>query len=201
MLAKSISALLLLAAASAFGQTDLYNPSRFANMWSADTLYVGASFRYTGTGPLTVSLQGSETATPGRIYVVSPIDGSLVFVMTNLDAVGTTVNLSALAGFKAGDAVVFFYEPQGSPGRYTGPSRPGSPFYNTASSDSNPDPNLRFGHRFSVAGRLPNGDIEFGIEDFQGALSDMDFNDIQFILHNAQLLLYQNNAKKRYYVW
>jgi hypothetical protein len=198
---KPLPAILLIAAACAFGQTDIYHPYRFANRWTADTLFVGASFRYAGGSPLTVTLQWSESNTPGRLYVISPADGSPVLVMTSQDPVGTSVNLSALAGFQAGNEVVFFYQPEGSPGRYTGPSRPGSPYYNAISSETNPDPNLRFGHRFSVAGRLPNGDIEFGIEDYQGIASDMDFNDVHFILRNAQLLLYLNNAKKRYYVW
>jgi hypothetical protein len=197
-----LTAIWLEGAYRAFGQTDIYKPYRFADRWTADTLYVGASFRYTGAGPLEVSLSWSETSIAGNLFVVSPATGDTVFALSNRAPIGTTVNLSALAPFKTGDEIVFLYLPVGSKTpRYTGPSFPGSPYYNTISSDANPNPDLRFGHRFEVAGRTPSGKIEFGMEDSYGVFSDMDFNDIHYFLANAELLLYQNSAKRRAYVW
>lgn len=195
-------AICLLGALCVSGQTDIYKPYRFADRWTADTLYVGASFRYNGVAQLQVSMAWSETSLEGNLYVVSPATGATVFVMSNRAPIGTTVNLSALAPFKAGDEIQFVYLPiHSTTPRYTGPSLPGRPYYNTISSETNPNPDLRFGHRFAVAGKTPSGKIEFGIEDSYGVFSDMDFNDIHFFLENADLLLYQNTAKKRSYVW
>lgn len=195
--------LVLLGAACARGQTDIYYPYRFAEKWTADTLYLGASFRYTGQPPLLISLAWSETSTNGDLYVVSPRTGDTLFVMSNRAAEGTTVDLTARAGFRSGDEVVFVYLPKyiSSVPRFTGPSRRGSRFFNYVNSDANPNPSLRFGRRFSVAGKTPDGRIEFGIEDSDGVFSDMDFNDIHFFLTHAELLLDMNGAKKRSYVW
>lgn len=198
-------ALALFAVACAFGQTDIYKPYRYADKWTADTLYVGASFRYTGSGPLTLTLQWSETSVPGDLYIISPANGNALFVMTNHDPIGTKVDLNSLAPFKAGDEIVFQYVPHdpffNAAPRFTGPSMRGSRFFNTTNSNANPNPNLRFGGRYSVAGQIKPGLLEFGIEDTNGSIGDMDFNDIHFTLQNAQLLLYQNMAKKRSYVW
>lgn len=193
----------LLATASCIGQTDIYRPYRFVDKWEADTLYIGASFRYNGNGPMKITLEWSETSVDGKLYVISPIDGNPVFVMTNRQAVGTTIDLTSLLPFRAGNEIVFMYDPAygTAVNRYTGPNRRGDRYFTPISSDLNPNPRLRFGHRYAVAGKIGPNLIEFGIEDTNGTLGDMDFNDIHFTLTNADLLLYMNGAKKRAYVW
>jgi hypothetical protein len=186
----------------AFGQTDIYMPYRYADKWTAETLYVGPSFRYTGAGPLTLTLEWSETSTTGDLYVVSPSSGQNVFVMNNRQPEGTAIDLLSLVPFQPGDEVVFEYFPRSVASRFTGPSVQGSRFFNRINSNGNRNPKLRFGRRYSVGGQIRPGLIEFGIEDADGSgSSDMDFNDIHFNLTNAQLLLYQNTAKRRSYVW
>ncbi len=195
---------LLIAPVRVSGQPKIFSPTRFADRWTADTLYVGATFRYTGTPPLEITLAWSETSVNGKLYVISPRTGARVFVMTNREPAGTTIDLGALAGFRPGEEVVFEYAPDAvdQPPRYTGSGRPGSRFSNRLTSNFNPNPALRFGNSFSVAGKMPDGRLEFGMEDSNGgAFSDMDFNDIHFYLKNAELLLDMKGAKKRSYVW
>lgn len=197
-------AALLIAPARVSGQAKIFSPTRFADRWTADTLYVGATFRYTGTPPLEITLAWSETSVNGKLYVISPRTGARVFVMTNREPDGTKIDLGALAGFRPGDEVVFEYAPDGfsTVPRFTGSGRPGSRFSNRISSSSNPNPALRFGNSFSVAGKMPDGRLEFGVEDSDGSgFSDMDFNDIHFYLSHAELLLDLKGAKKRSYVW
>lgn len=190
--------------ASTYAQTDRYRPYLYADKWLADTLYLGASFRYPGTVPIKVSMQFSESRVDGKLYAVNPATNETIFLMTNREPVGTTVILSDLTSIPAGGEVVFmFVSANDNAPRYTGPSRWGSPYFNTVTSDNNVNPRLRFGRRLSVAGRVRPGVLEFGFEDSPQSfnLADMDFNDVHFLAEGLDLLIYTKVARKRAYVW
>jgi hypothetical protein len=185
-------------------QTDMYVPYLYADKWMADTLFLGPSFRYTGIGPIKVSLQFSESTTDGRLYAVKPTTDERVFLMTNGDPIGTTVVLSDLLTFAAGEEVVFMYiTAEDNVPRYTGPSLPGSRYFNTVTSDNNLNPRLRFGRRLSVAGRVRPGVIELGFEDSPQSFTsaDMDFNDVHFLVEGLEILIYAKVGRKRAYIW
>lgn len=63
------------------------------------------------------------------------------------------------------------------------------------------NPNLRYGHRWSVAGRVDANTLEFGFEDNTEPTSDMDFDDIVFQVQGLNLAIFEKSAKKRSYVW
>jgi hypothetical protein len=181
---------------------DYYKPYRYVQDWTADTLYVGPAFQYLG-GPIRVTLKFTETSTPGKLYLINPATGQSYFLMNNTSPLGTMVDLTGIASLKVGAEVVFMYvSSYDGISRYTGASLPGSKYYNVLNSDLNNDPALRFGHRWSVAGYTPNKKIiEFGFEDGPETISDMDFNDIVFQVEGLGLMVYQNSARKRNYVW
>jgi hypothetical protein len=197
-------AVLGMLAASAQAQTDIYKPTRFADKWIADTLFLGASFRYEGSGPIRVSLLFSESSTQGRLYAVNPATGQTIYLMSNMDPQGTTVELSALTRYPAGSEVVFMYQPMDDNiPRYTGPGNVWNRFFNRITSDRNVDESLRFGRRWSVAGQIRPGVIEFGFEDSPEhfVVADMDFNDVHFQVEGLTLLLYGRTSRQRDYVW
>jgi uncharacterized protein DUF4114 len=180
---------------------DFYKPYRYVQDWSADTLYIGPTFRYSG-GPVRVTLKFMETSLTGKLYAINPATGETIFLMNNTSPFGTAVTVTDLTSFKIGSEVVFMYitDWDGIP-RYTGSSPPGDRYYNTLDSDLNQNPNLRFGHRWAVAGKVDDKIIEFGFEDGPPDISDMDFNDILFQVQGLELMIYQNVARKRYYIW
>lgn len=197
-------AALAFSVSESFGQTDRYIPYRFVDKWLADTLYLGPSFSYPGTTPIRVSLQFSESASAGRLYIVNPASDDTAFLMTNREPIGTTLNVSDLLSFPAGGEVIFMYisEYDNVP-RFSGPSRPESKYFNRITSDNNLNPLLRFGRRLSVAGRVRPGLLEFGFEDSPQSLNiaDMDFNDVHFLVEGLDLLIYAKAARKRAYIW
>lgn len=180
---------------------DYYKPYRYVQSWSADTLYVGPTFQYLG-GPVRVTLKFAETSVTGKLYAINTTTGETVFLMNNTSPFGTAVTVTDLTSLKAGSEVVFMYiaDTDGIP-RYTGSSPAGGRYYNSLTSDMNHNPNLRFGRRWAVAGKVNDKIIEFGFEDGPPGISDMDFNDILFQVEGLELLIYQNTARKRYYVW
>ena len=204
---SALGALLSLAplwlSVNASAQTDIYRPYRYKERWTADTLYLGASFRYMGGGPITITMRPSETVVGGNLYLVSPTTGATYFLMSSFTPPGLTVDASALTNIPVGSEVIFEFISNGdvSVPRFTGPSLPGRKFFNGRSSDWNRNTKLRFGHRWSVAGKIGPNKVEFGFEDGVDPFSDMDFNDIIFQADNLQLLIYQNSARKRAYVW
>lgn len=183
--------------------TSLFRPTRFVEKWVADTLFVGASFRYAG-GPLGVTLLFSESSTSGRLYAINTANGDTVNIMSNRAGDGHTVNLLALSPFVPGREVVFMYVPQndGIP-RFTGPGNDPGRFYNVLSSDGNRNPARRFGRRWSVAGQIRPGTVELGFEDAREdeIFADMDFNDVHFQVQGVTLLLYGRTSRQRDYIW
>ena len=65
----------------------------------------------------------------------------------------------------------------------------------------NDNPAFRYGHRWSVAGRLSTNKLEFGFEDETNPGSDMDFDDIIFGVDGLTLVNFERSAKVRSYVW
>ncbi|MEO7425599.1 MAG: DUF4114 domain-containing protein [Fibrobacteria bacterium] len=181
---------------------DYYKPYRYVQDWTADTLYVGPAFQYLG-GPIRVTLKFTETSVPGKLYLINPATGQTYFLMSNTSPLGTMVDLTGTTSLKIGTEVVFMYVSNfDGVSRYTGASLPGSKYYNVLNSDLNNNPALRFGHRWSVAGYGTNRKIiEFGFEDGPETYSDMDFNDIVFQVEGLGLMIFQNSARKRDYVW
>ena len=169
--------------------------------WSADTLYIGPTFRYPG-GPVRVTLKFMETSTTGKLYAINTTTGETIFLMNNTSPLGTAVTVTDLTSLVIGSEVVFMYIADWDGiRRYTGSSPPGDRYYNTLNSDLNHNPNLRFGRRWAVAGKVDDKIIEFGFEDGPPDISDMDFNDILFQVEGLELMIYQNVARKRYYIW
>jgi hypothetical protein len=216
------SALALLAMpAMLFSQTAVYKPYRNTKMWSADTLYVGASFLYTGatsggggkwTGgwgtlePINVTLKGNEAGWTGELWaIVQSATGKeeTVYLFTNQDPPGTKVDLRKKVSFAipTGAEITFSYKVISTCGfmgcwgitptdmlpKYSGPNRGSDKHRSQASSDVMPNPNWRFGNRWSVVGRNPAGDLEFGYEDCTQPQSDMDFDDVVFTVSNLEI--------------
>jgi uncharacterized protein DUF4114 len=180
---------------------DFYEPYRYVQNWTADTLYIGPTFRYPG-GPVRITLKFMETSLTGKLYAINTTTGETVFLMNNTSPLGTAVTITDLTSLAIGSEVVFMYisDTDGVP-RYTGSSPPGASYYNTLSSDLNHNPSLRFGRRWAVAGKVDDKIVEFGFEDGPPGISDMDFNDILFQVEGLELMIYQNGARKRYYIW
>jgi hypothetical protein len=201
-------------------QTAIYKPYRNSDMWSADTLYVGASFLYTGASsagggkwskkfgtlePITVTLKGNEAAWEGELYaIVQSATGKeeTVYLFNNHDAPGTSVDLRTKVSFgiPSGADITFMYKVIADCGpcwtgavaedrlpKYSGPNRGSDKYRSPATSDNMPNPNWRFGNRWSVVGRNPDGDLEFGFEDNTQTSSDMDFDDVVFTVTNLEI--------------
>ena len=84
-------------------QTEIYLPYKNVDMWSAETLYVGASFIRLNSSPIKVSLKGNEAGFTGRLYAINPFPvgkatPDTVALFTNHDPVGTMVNLHSKIG-------------------------------------------------------------------------------------------------------
>jgi hypothetical protein len=168
-------------------QVDLF-PKPWANpaLWSADTLWVGASFARTSLHPVTVSLKGNGAGWTGDLFFIDPKTGVEDRLFENHDPVGTTVVLSDRHDIPLGDTLYFVYRvTQPVSGvypsaasilpKYTGPNIPGQSRY--VSTPTNP----KYGHRWSVAGRVNDSIVEFGFEDnVEPSGSDYDYDDIVF---------------------
>jgi hypothetical protein len=201
--------LVMLALAIPFGiraQTEIYKPYQNTDMWSADTLYMGASFIYTPSGtskPVVVTLKGNEAGWTGELYLINPNAAKPpIYLFTNHNAPGTSVDVTGYLSKTLPTQLTFMYKvvDDGGPGgwtlypedmlpKYTGPNRSKDQYFSQASSDAMPNPNWRFGHRWSVVGKVPggSGDLEFGFEDCTTAISDMDFDDVVFGVTGLQI--------------
>lgn len=177
----------ILGIGSVSAQLDRYIPTKNTGLWSADTLYIGASFTRTSLDPVTVSLKGNEAGWTGTLYFIDPKTGIEDRLFTNHDPVNTTIVLSSRHDIPLGDTVYFVYkvdtkDPQGlypsensRKPKYTGPNIAGQSKYVSAAASA------KYGHRWSVAGRVNDSIVEFGFEDnVEPASSDMDFDDIVF---------------------
>src|SRR4051812_28147765 len=78
---------------AAAAQSEIYKPYKKPDPWSAETLYVGAAFRYPGKDPITVTCKGSESYTVGKLYLVNPAEGDTLYLFDNRAAPGTTVDV------------------------------------------------------------------------------------------------------------
>ncbi len=206
--------LLLGCAAFCSAQTDIYVPYRNKNMWTADTLYLGAGFARMSNKPVTIWLVGNEAGWEGQLFYVDPVTGAETFLLTNMGTPGIPVELTALANVPIGQNLTFMYKVVSKKSsdmsidkgkirtpKYTGPNRRNSHYFSQATSDVNNNPSLRFGHRWSVAGRLAATRLEFGFEDNTEPASDMDFDDIIFGVDGLTLVNFERTAKVRSYVW
>jgi hypothetical protein len=212
-------------AAFASAQTEVYVPYKNKEFWTADTLYVGASFIYKGGSgdgggsswwtkwkfkfgsdqPINVTLKGNEAGWEGKLYA-NIQDGTgkyhRVSLFRNWDVPGTTVDLRKTVGFSipAGAEITFEYEvtgnicwgcppvtPNDQSPKYSGPNRGRDRFRSSATSNDLPNPNFRFGNRWSVVGRGDDGELEFGFEDCTQGWSDMDFDDVVFRVSNLEV--------------
>ena len=213
MLKRLLPALLLGFSAVAQGQTDIYTPYRNQELWEADTLYIGAGFARMDFKPVTIWLKGNEAGWEGQLFYVDPMTGAEIQLFKNHEAVGTKVVLTDIMNIPLGENLTFVYKvvAQGrgkaidkdeirAP-RYTGPNRRGSRFFSPASSDDNQNPSRRYGHRWSVAGRISKDVLEFGFEDDDTEDSDMDFDDIVYGVDGLTLVTFERQAKIRSYVW
>lgn len=72
--------------------------------------------------------------------------------------------------------------------------------YSPMSSDDNYNPSFRYGHRWSVAGRISKDVLEFGFEDDSTPTSDMDFDDIVYGVDGLTLVNFERTAKVRSYI-
>lgn len=214
MLIRFLTALLLGVSAVAHAQTDVYTPYRNQELWEADTLYIGAGFARMDFKPVTIWLKGNEAGWEGQLFYVDPKTGNEIQLFKNHEAIGTKVTLTDFIDVPLGQNLTFVYKvvSQGwgnksidrdqvrSP-RYTGPNRRGSRYFSPASSDDNQNPARRFGHRWSVAGRISKDVLEFGFEDDDTDDSDMDFDDIVYGVDGLTLVTFERVAKIRSYVW
>jgi hypothetical protein len=203
-------------------QTAIFKPYQNSSMSAADTLYLGASFLYTGatTGgkgngfgtkkfgpaePIQVTLKSSEAGWTGELWaIVQSATGKeeTVFLFTNKDAPGTSVDLRKKVSFAipSGAEITFMYTVIQNPcascsqipaecllPKYSGPNRGSDKYHSIASSEKMYKPNFRFGGRWSVVTRNSADDLEFGFEDNTQASSDMDFDDVIFTVSNLQM--------------
>ena len=209
-----LGALLLGLAGSGYAQTDVYVPYRNKNMWTADTLYIGAGFARMDYKPVKIWLVGNEAGWEGHLFYIDPATGNEIFMLSNMDTPGTPVDLTALTNVPLGQNLTFMYrvvykkngiksidQAKIKNAKYTGPNRHGSKYFSEATSDVNDNPSFRFGHRWSVAGRISKDVLEFGFEDDTTPDSDMDFDDIVFGVDGLTLVTFERSAKVRSYVW
>jgi hypothetical protein len=197
---------------NAHGQTDVYVPYRNKNLWHADTLYIGAGFARMDYKPVKIWLVGTEAGWEGQLFYVDPSTGKEIQLFGNHEAPGRVVTLTDLVNVPVGENLTFVYKVVDKgwgkdiddmirTPKYTGPNRRGSKYFSQASSDDNQNENRRFGHRWSVAGKLSKDVLEFGFEDDDTETSDMDFDDIVYGVDGLTLVNFQRTAKIRSYIW
>lgn len=214
-------------------QTEIYVPYKNKDLWTADTLYVGASFIYKGgivsggsgwkskwgwkfgsSEPINVTLKGNEAGWRGELYAnIQDEFGKYnrVYLFSNHDVPGTSVDLRTLVAFTipAGGEITFEYDvvsenfstwkvtPTDMAPKYSGPNRGNDRFRSSAHSEDMPNPNFRFGNRWSVVGRDDDGDLEFGFEDCTQEYSDMDFDDVVFSVSNLEVGVFNRRLVTR----
>jgi hypothetical protein len=179
-----------------------YIPYKNTTLWSAESLYVGASFVRTSLGPVTVSLKANESTLAGTLYFMDPNTGNPIPLFQNKAPVGTKVILSDLIDIPIGKSLTFGYQVHGSANpadskiKYSGPNTPGEDYVSEASSNANVMPNLRFGHRWAVVGNVSaTSMLELGFEDLAYFGSDMDFNDIIFQVEGLKMGIFRRDLK------
>jgi hypothetical protein len=213
---------LLLAAFCAFGlmrqahgQTDVYTPYRNMDLWTADTLFIGAGFARMDYKPVKIWLSGNEAGLDGQLFYIDPVTGKEHFLFDNHETPGRVVTLSDIVTVPVGTTLTFVYKVVGKGKwdkeldafselkipKYTGPNRKRDRYYTPVSSDANVNPARRYGNRWSVAGRIGKDVLEFGFEDDTLDNSDMDFDDIVFGVEGLTLVNFERTAKARSYVW
>jgi hypothetical protein len=200
-------------AASANAQSDLYKPYKNKNLWSADTLFLGAGFTRLSNDPVSIWLVGNEAGLDGELSYVDPVTGAATKLFRNHDTPNQPIILSDKVNIPIGATLTFMYRvvgkgtwtfdptPETMLPKYTGPNHARDKLYSNASSDANEKPDLRFGHRWSVAGRVNDSILEFGFEDDTSPTSDMDFDDIVFDVKGLKLAVFHKSAKTRNYLW
>jgi hypothetical protein len=208
-----VSALLWAAPARA---EEVYVPYRNQSLWSADTLYLGATFSRLTDAPVRIWLKGGEALWVSRLSVIDPVTGAVVPLLQSTDPRNVPIILSNRINMPIGAPIYFRYEVTGqgqaayppSPEellpRYTGRNLPGDRYFSQASSDNHPNPSLRFGHIWSLAGRVDANLIEFGFENqvpAAGNRSDMDFDDVILQAEGLSLVREGRTARRRSYVW
>ncbi len=197
----AFSFLCVFAMANSFAQLDIYpKPYRNNALWTVpvpgsnppitlfpDTLFMGASFTRTSYKPVTVTLKGNEAGWSGDLLFIDPKTGAEDRLFSNHDAPGTTVVLSDRHDIALGDTVYFIYKVTTKPTagnfpsansvlpKYTGANIPGVSKYVTVPASA------KWGHRWSVAGRLNDSLVIFGFEDNVETSSDFDYDDIVFL--------------------
>ncbi len=189
--------LVILGIGSASAQLDIFpKPYRNPRLWTVtangidhtvDTLFVGASFTRTSFKPVTVTLKGNEAGWAGDLLFIDPKTGIEDRLFSNHDAPGTTVVLSDRHDIAIGDTVYFVYRvtapvagtyPSANSKlpKYTGPNIPGVSKYVSVPGAG------KYGHRWSVAGRMSDSTVIFGFEDnVEPSNSDFDYDDIVFL--------------------
>jgi hypothetical protein len=203
-----------LLAGAARAQTQIYHPYQNFNLWSADTLYLGAGFTRLTDEPIRIRLRNNDAGFDGELYYLDPATGNRVFLFSNHSPIGSTVDLTSLVAVPKGVPLTFMYQVIGNGAwtrrvldaavkepKFTGSNQEASLYRSAVSSDGNVNPSLRFGHRWSVAGRVDAKVLEFGFEDDTDPTSDMDFDDIIFQVEGLHLVLFQKSARWRSYVW
>lgn len=201
-------------------QTEIYKPYKNNGLWSADTLYVGASFMRLNGGPIRVSLKGNDAGFTGRLYAINPTPvgggrADTVALFSNHDPAGTTVNLQALTNIPVPGDVVFMYVVERNNGygpfdprvdllrKFSGPNLGGGKYTSQATSEAHPNVNWRYGRRWSVVGKVPGPGrvLEFGFEDMANSNTDMDFDDVVFQVTGLSLGIYTRDLDRRSLVW
>lgn len=174
----------------ASAQLDQFIPPKAQPLWKADTMYIGASFSRTSFDPVSVWLIGNEAGWTGNLYFIDPKTGAESFLFTNHSTPNQKIILSDLFDIPLGDTVYFEYkvvtpangnfptEASRKP-KYTGPNIPNQSKYVSEAASA------KYGHRWSVAGRVNDSLVQFGFEDNvqppgSNGGSDMDFDDIIF---------------------
>ncbi|MDB5104398.1 MAG: VWFA-related protein [Fibrobacteres bacterium] len=186
----AFSFLIVLGIANVSAQLDIFTPPKPQPLWKADTMYIGASFTRASFDPVSVWLIGNEAGWTGNLYFIAPKTGQEVFLFTNHSTPNQKIILSDLYDIPVGDTVYFIYKvvtpangsfptEESRKPKYTGLNIPGVSRYVSEASS------VKYGHRWSVAGRVNDSLVQFGFEDnvqpagASGA-SDMDFDDIIF---------------------
>jgi hypothetical protein len=211
-------AMAALLAAGALGQSDYFLRGT-APIFTADTLYVGAQFaRTNSTSTVNVWLKGNSAAWQGELYLIHPVSGAEIFLFKNYGNLGpTNIDITShVAAAPLNTPITFRYKVNGGDPWwwfYTGPNLPGiSTYVNGATSDIHPNPDRRYGRRFSVVGKsktagVLDGSLELGFEDNSDmgdkgwVLSDMDYNDIIFGVSGMSMGVTTRTLASKGFVW
>ncbi len=177
---------LVLGVGFANAQLDKFIATKNGSLWLGDTsLYIGASFTRSSFEPVKVWLIGNEASWTGNLYFIDKTTNQEVFLFSNHDAPNNVITLSDKYDIPVGDTVYFMYKvitpvngnfPSADARlpKYTGLNIPGqSPYVSIPT-------NQKYGHRWSVAGRVNDSLVRFGFEDNVDPGSDFDYDDIVF---------------------